>query len=119
MSYCYYTAQGEVKCNNNITENFAVSTNGKCGPTNDYNTCPTGQCCSDYGFCGGTHLNNSSACNYSKEIDPPQGASYSRTTQPPNITKTFTPPSFNASINPPEEGQFDYWYGQSSGYYDG
>ena len=48
-------------------ERFNVSKNGKCGPANGNVSCPKGQCCSSFGYCGGSHNTHSAWCpNYFK-----------------------------------------------------
>ncbi|ORX63913.1 hypothetical protein BCR32DRAFT_134356 [Anaeromyces robustus] len=39
------------QCNSKKT-NYKISKNGKCGQDNDNTKCPSGQCCSVYGYCG-------------------------------------------------------------------
>lgn len=48
---CYYTIQGNIKCNDNV-EFFATPT--KCGINNKGAKCPKNlPCCSKSGYCGG------------------------------------------------------------------
>jgi len=50
-SYCGSGCQSEFgKCSNEDDSKLPVSTDGKCGK--DVAKCPSGQCCSKYGFCG-------------------------------------------------------------------
>jgi len=60
--HCSTGCQSEFgQCGNgNTNTSIPVSTNGKCGATDG--KCPSGQCCSKYGYCGTTEKHCSTGC---------------------------------------------------------
>jgi len=46
------TGFGKCSSSSTSTSTSTISTNGKCGPNNGGTVCPSGQCCSKYGYCG-------------------------------------------------------------------
>lgn len=115
---CYYTSQGEVKCNNTV-ENFAVSTNGRCGYWFGGTTCPKGQCCSEWSWCDGNHNNWSWWCPYKAVVKGHKPSSFNYNVSPQPLTQTITPPPLTENITPPKQTKFTYWHGQSNGLFDG
>ena len=63
---CYYTTQGNIKCNNDMIENFAYA---PCGHIEgkDVFCNEKDQCCGKNKTCGGNHSKKSSYC--SNKID--------------------------------------------------
>ncbi|ORX42224.1 hypothetical protein BCR36DRAFT_308236, partial [Piromyces finnis] len=39
-----------------------ISTNNRCGPQNGYTVCPSGECCSQYGWCGTESIHCGAGC---------------------------------------------------------
>ena len=49
---CYYTTQGNIKCNNDMIENFGYE---PCGPYGNNAICSGNKCCGKNSTCGGDH----------------------------------------------------------------
>lgn len=67
MSNYIYTTNGKYKKikKTDVIEIFndtAISTNGRCGPSNNQKVCPGNQCCSESGWCGGIQGKKSKWC---------------------------------------------------------
>ena len=64
MSNYIYTVNGEYKKikKDDVIEMYgpAISTDGRCGPSNGHKRCPDNQCCSSNGVCGGTRRKRNS-----------------------------------------------------------
>jgi len=76
--------------NNNNNNNNNISKDGKCGKDNGKTVCPSGDCCSKYGYCGKSDKHCGSGCQ--SEFGICTGSSNTSSTKP-SSTKVSLPTS--------------------------